>query len=195
MGFDENKEIGEKSGADKEIVNEDNEEVEKFGRKMSENSIYTTDNEHEDEDYDGKIDLGPQYTIKEQLEKDKDDESLRKWKEQLLGGVDLNVIGESLEPEVKILSLVILSPDRPDIYLPMPEDGKPKSPWFTLKEGSRYKLKFTFQVNNNVVLGLKYTNTVWKTGLKATSPYLSRAGGLLWPRSPLGYELPPSFPL
>ncbi|XP_057526985.1 rho GDP-dissociation inhibitor 1-like isoform X1 [Amaranthus tricolor] len=169
MGFDENKEIGEKSGADKEIVNEDNEEVEKFGRKMSENSIYTTDNEHEDEDYDGKIDLGPQYTIKEQLEKDKDDESLRKWKEQLLGGVDLNVIGESLEPEVKILSLVILSPDRPDIYLPMPEDGKPKSPWFTLKEGSRYKLKFTFQVNNNVVLGLKYTNTVWKTGLKVDS--------------------------
>ena len=71
MGFDENKVIGEKSGADKEIVNEDNEEVEKFGRKMSENSIYTTDNEHEDEDYDGKIDLGPQYTIKEQLEKDK----------------------------------------------------------------------------------------------------------------------------
>ena len=67
---------------------------------------------------------------------------------------------------MKILSLTILTPDRPAIYLPMPEDGKPKSPWFTLKEGSRYKLKFTFQVNNNIVLGLKYANTVWKTGIK-----------------------------
>lgn len=75
-------------------------------------------------------------------------------------------IAEALEPEVKILSLSILSPDRPDIFLPIPEDGKPISPWFTLKEGSRYKLRFTFQVNNNIVLGLKYANTVWKTGMK-----------------------------
>lgn len=165
MGFDENKEVGEKSGAEKEMVNaEDNEDTEKLGRQMSENSLYTTD--QEEEDYEGKIDLGPQFTIKEQLEKDKDDESLRKWKEQLLGSVNLNEIGEALEPEVKILSLSILSPDRPDIFLLIPEDGKPKSPWFTLKEGSRYKLRFTFQVHHNIVLGLKYTNTVWKTGMK-----------------------------
>ena len=71
MGFDEKKEIGEKSEEEKEIVNQDNEESEKLGRQTSENSICTTDHEHEDEDYDGKIDLGPQYTIKEQLEKDK----------------------------------------------------------------------------------------------------------------------------
>uniref|UniRef100_A0A803LRH1 Rho GDP-dissociation inhibitor 1 n=1 Tax=Chenopodium quinoa TaxID=63459 RepID=A0A803LRH1_CHEQI len=156
MGFDENKEIGEKSGAEKEILNPENDERDKLGRQMSENSLYTTD--HDEEDYENKLELGPQFTIKEQLEKDKDDESLRKWKEQLLG--------KALEPEVKILSLSILSPDRPDIFLPIPEDGKPKSPWFTLKEGSRYKLRFTFQVNNNIVLGLKYTNTVWKTGIK-----------------------------
>ncbi|KNA06565.1 hypothetical protein SOVF_179840 [Spinacia oleracea] len=162
MGFDENKEVGEKSGAEKDI--DENEETEKLGRQMSENSLYTTD--HEEEDYQGKLELGPQFTIKEQLEKDKDDESLRKWKEQLLGSVDLDEIGEALEPEVKILSLSILSPDRPDIFLPIPEDGKPISPWFTLKEGSRYKLRFTFQVNNNIVLGLKYANTVWKTGMK-----------------------------
>ncbi|KAG7942659.1 hypothetical protein I3843_16G115200 [Carya illinoinensis] len=37
--------------------------------------------------------LGPQYTLKDQLEKDKDDESLRSWKEQVLGGVDLNKVG------------------------------------------------------------------------------------------------------
>ena len=75
-------------------------------------------------------------------------------------------IAESLEPEVKILELSIVSPDRADIVLSIPEDGNPKGLWFTLKEGSRYKLKFTFSVSNNIVSGLKYTNTVWKTGIK-----------------------------
>lgn len=84
-------------------------------------------------------------------------------------------IVESLDPEVKILSLEIKSPGRADIVLPIPEDGKPKSPWFVLKEGSKYHLKFTFQVNNNIVTGLKYTNTVWKTGIKGamTAPLIS----------------------
>lgn len=73
---------------------------------------------------------------------------------------------ESLEPEVKILSLAIKTPGRPDIVLSVPENGRPKGSWFTLKEGSRYSLQFSFQVSNNIVSGLKYTNTVWKTGLK-----------------------------
>ena len=73
---------------------------------------------------------------------------------------------ESLEPEVKILSLSILSPGRSDIVLAIPTDGKPKGSWFTLKEGSRYSLRFSFQVKHNIVSGLKYTNSVWKTGVK-----------------------------
>ncbi|XP_031129098.1 rho GDP-dissociation inhibitor 1-like [Ipomoea triloba] len=132
---------------------------------MSEGSLYTTEDEDED-DVANKIQLGPQVTLKEQIEKDKDDESLRRWKEQLLGSVDINAVGESLDAEVKILSLAIKSPDRPDIVLPIPADGKPESPWFTLKEGCRYSLEFTFEVNNNIVSGLKYTNAVWKTGMK-----------------------------
>lgn len=76
---------------------------------------------------------------------------------------------ETLDPEVKILSLAIKSPGRPDIILPIPENRKPKGLWFTLKEDSRYSLKFTFQVSNNIVSGLRYTNTVWKTGLKGNS--------------------------
>ncbi|KAL6911384.1 hypothetical protein ACP4OV_000189 [Aristida adscensionis] len=125
--------------------------------------------EEEDED-DEKvaevIDLGPRVSIKDQLEKDKDDESLRRWKEQLLGSVDLNSVGETLEPDVKIMSLSILSPGRPDIFLPLPVEPNAKGAWFTLKEGSPYRLKFTFSVTNNIVSGLRYTNTVWKTGIK-----------------------------
>ncbi|KAJ7957297.1 rho GDP-dissociation inhibitor 1-like [Quillaja saponaria] len=131
------------------------------------------DDQHEPEEDDDsrlesdkELDLGPQFSLKEQLEKDKDDESLRKWKEQLVGSVDLTAVGESKEPEVKILSLTIITPERLDLVLPIPFTGNSKSRIFTLKEGSHYRLKFTFTVSNNIVSGLKYTNVVWKTGVK-----------------------------
>ncbi|GAA0186709.1 G-protein modulator [Lithospermum erythrorhizon] len=79
------------------------------------------------------------------------------------------VVVEAKEPDVKILSLAILSPERPDIVLSIPEVGNPKGLWFTLKEGSKYRLKFGIKVSNDIVCGLKYTNTVWKAGLKVDS--------------------------
>ncbi|XP_043688776.1 rho GDP-dissociation inhibitor 1-like [Telopea speciosissima] len=177
MGFDESKDSEEKSHVSESSKNlpppsptpteEALREGEKYNRQMSETSLYATEEEEDDEER--KIELGPQCTLKEQLEKDKDDESLRRWKEQLLGSVDLNSVGETLEPDVKILSLSILSPDRPELLLRIPEAGNPKGLWFTLKEGSRYSLKFSFKVSNNIVSGLKYTNTVWKTGVKVDS--------------------------
>nr|GEX96074.1 Rho GDP-dissociation inhibitor 1-like [Tanacetum cinerariifolium] len=98
-----------------------------------------------------------------------DDESLRKWKEQLLGSVDVSHIEEVQEPDVKILNLTIVSAGRPDIVLEIPDSGIQKGLWFTLKEGSKYSLKFSIKVSNEIVCGLKYTNQVWKTGLKVDS--------------------------
>ncbi|KAG8640518.1 rho GDP-dissociation inhibitor 1 [Manihot esculenta] len=162
MGLDGNKsEEAEEKAVDLE--------TETSHHNDGEASMDGTEQEDEDDEVGNKIQLGPQCTLKEQLEKDKDDESLRKWKEQLIGTVDFEDIGETLEPEVKILSLSIISPGRPDIVLSVPEDGNPKGSWFTLKEGSHYNLMFSFQVNKNIVSGLKYTNTVWKTGVKVDS--------------------------
>lgn len=170
MGFEENE------GAEKNVTvaaeEGEGEGEERLNRHTSEASLYGTEDD-EVEDEEGKaektIDLGPQVSLKDQLEKDKDDESLRRWKEQLLGSVDLNSVGETLEPDVKILSLSILSPGREDIVLPIPVVPNSKGVWFTLKEGSPYRLKFSFSVSNNIVSGLKYTNTVWKTGVKVDS--------------------------
>ncbi|XP_021766789.1 rho GDP-dissociation inhibitor 1-like [Chenopodium quinoa] len=176
MGFDENKQ--EISGDSTDVLNVKEKEEgvsvnepnkEKLTRKSSEDSVLTIEDDEDDDDAESKINLGPQCSLKDQLEKDKDDESLRKWKEQLLGSVDINAIGETLDPEVKILSLAIKSPGRDDILLQIPENGKVKGNWFTLKEGSRYSLQFAFQVNHNIVSGLKYTNAVWKTGVKVDS--------------------------
>ncbi|KAF8081396.1 hypothetical protein N665_0889s0013 [Sinapis alba] len=137
-----------------------------LSRKNSHSSLCPTEDDEEDEDK--KLELGPMIALKEQFEKDKDDESLMRWKEQLLGKVDLEEVGETPDPVVKILNLTIRSPDREDMVLTVPEDGKPtsKGPWFTLKEGSKYTLVFTFRVTNNIVSGLRYSNTVWKTGIK-----------------------------
>ncbi|KAK1378296.1 Rho GDP-dissociation inhibitor 1 [Heracleum sosnowskyi] len=172
MGFEENKNEGAKESEDKNKIAEAESEMkngdsgeEKLTRQMSRSSVDGSDHE-EEEDEDGKLQLGPQCSLKEQFEKDKDDESLRRWKEQLLGSVDIDSVGETLDPEVKILSLAIKTTGRSDIVLPIPESGNPKGPWFTLKEGSVYSLKFKFKVCNNIVSGLKYHNTVWKTGLK-----------------------------
>ncbi|MBA0736320.1 hypothetical protein Gogos_009883 [Gossypium gossypioides] len=141
----------------------------KAGSAEKPTTNHRPESDDDNEEENRNLHLGPQYTLKEQLEKDKDDESLRKWKEQLLGGVDINNIGETLEPEVKFLSVAIVSPDREDIVLSIPADGKPEGLWFTLKEASHYRLKFSFQVSNNIVSGLRYTNTVWKTGVKVDS--------------------------
>lgn len=173
MGFDENKGDVQEGNSVPNPDKAHDPEIEpdtggRVSRQISESSLYTTEDE-DDDDLESKIQLGPQCTLKELSEKDKDDESLRRWKEQLLGSVDVNAVGETLDPEVKILSLAIKSQGRGDILLPIPEAGNPKCPWFTLKEGSRYSLEFTFQVSNNIVSGLKYKNNVWKTGIKVDS--------------------------
>ncbi|XP_037468332.1 uncharacterized protein LOC119340515 isoform X2 [Triticum dicoccoides] len=68
--------------------------------------------EEEDEEAKRAVGLGHQVPLKDQLELDKDDESLRRWKGQLLGQVDTEQLRETAEPKVKVLNMSILSPDR-----------------------------------------------------------------------------------
>ena len=85
MGFKENKEIAEKNGilmaneGKKLEKGEDGDDVEEgegeevLNRKMSEASLYATEDDDEEEDGKGAkgIDLGPKVSLKDQLEKDK----------------------------------------------------------------------------------------------------------------------------
>lgn len=76
---------------------------------------------------------------------------------------------EVLEPDVKIQDLTILTPDRPDLVLPIPFVPDAKGFAFALKDGSHYRLRFSFTVSDNIVSGLMYTNTVWKSGMRGTT--------------------------
>jgi Rho GDP-dissociation inhibitor len=119
-----------------------------------------------------QLELGPQVPLKEQLEKDKEDESLRRWKEQLLGSASLDDAaaagggdGGFSEPEVKVLRLGIAARGREELELPLPLTTNARGHTFSLKEGSHYQLKFVFTVRNNIVPGLTCINTVWKAGI------------------------------
>ncbi|XP_072998343.1 rho GDP-dissociation inhibitor 1-like [Typha latifolia] len=185
----------EKKDHQEEEDEEQNKKGEQLSRKYSYASVSSADlndeedgGEDEDDEEKRSVLLGPQVPLKDQLEMDKDDESLRRWKEQLLGSVDLSNVGEDPDPEVQILDLTILTPERPNLVLPIPFKRDTKGYAFGLKDGSRYRLKFSFVVSNNIVSGLRYTNTVWKTGVRVENTKVM-LGTFSPQKEPYTYEL------
>ena len=73
---------------------------------------------------------------------------------------------EDVHPQVNLVSMSIVSPGRLDMDIILPALSTYKNHLFTLKEGSKYNLKFTFVVRHNIVSGLTYVHTVWKSGIK-----------------------------
>ncbi|CAL0316859.1 unnamed protein product [Lupinus luteus] len=109
---------------------------------------------------------GPLLSLKEQIERDKEDESLRRWKEKLLGCLESDLNGQ-MDPEVKFHSIGIISDDHGEVVTPLPVDENKKDHvLFTLKEGCHYHLTLKFSVLHNIVSGLAYSNTVWKGGIR-----------------------------
>lgn len=80
-------------------------------------------------------------------------------------------VAGQLEPEVTFLSLGIVSENYPEFTTTLPIDRKHGDVLFTLKEGSDYRLKLTFRVKHNIVLGLSYSNTVWKGGFQGIQSF------------------------
>nr|NP_001312996.1 rho GDP-dissociation inhibitor 1-like [Nicotiana tabacum]CAB77025.1 putative Rho GDP dissociation inhibitor [Nicotiana tabacum] len=144
-----------------------------FSEDKRKEELEEGDSEEDEHNQDSATDIittsyvpGPLLSLKDQIEKDKEDESLRRWKEKLLGCLESDLNGQ-MEPEVKFHSVGILSSDFEEINTPLPvKEGQSKSVLFTLREGSEYRLKLTFSVLHNIVSGLAYTNTVWKAGLQ-----------------------------
>jgi Rho GDP-dissociation inhibitor len=114
-----------------------------------------------------KVDLG---TI---LEMDNEDESLRKYKEALLGKAALSGdIAPSDDPRrVVITKMKVICKDRPagDIVYDFTEKGsesKLKDQPFTLKEKCEYKIEVFFKVQHEIVSGLKLINLVYRKGVR-----------------------------
>ncbi|XP_044493414.1 rho GDP-dissociation inhibitor 1-like [Mangifera indica] len=161
------------AGTSSGVVGEKQEKLREMKSEKPPSEVFDDKDEDEDAE-DGKEGAGivtagfvpgPLLSLKEQVEKDKDDDSLRRWKEQLLGCVEGDLNGQ-MEPEVKFHSIGIICDDFGEINTPLPVAENQSGVLFTLREGSRYQLKLTFTVLHNIVSGLTYSNTVWKAGLQ-----------------------------
>jgi len=104
-------------------------------------------------------------TIDELNQLDAEDESLRKYKEALLGGTGGAGGGDG--PRVVVKKIELRSDDLKepltlDLTLP-PDELKKQS--FTIKEGAEYQLHFFFKVNNEILSGLRYSMVVKRKGV------------------------------
>ncbi|KAK9508671.1 hypothetical protein O3M35_006174 [Rhynocoris fuscipes] len=110
----------------------------------------------------------PEKTIEEILSADKEDESLQKYKEALLGEAKAAKI--IVEPDdqrnviVKRLALCVTG--RPDMELDLtgPLDQLKKQV-FVIKEGISYRIRIDFIVQREIVHGLKYVQKTFRLGL------------------------------
>ncbi|XP_046989730.1 rho GDP-dissociation inhibitor 1 isoform X2 [Schistocerca americana] len=110
----------------------------------------------------------PEKTIEELLEADKEDESLRKYKEALLGEAkEGKIIVDPDDPrKVIVKKLVLCVTDRPDVELDLTGDlTQLKKQVFVIKEGVSYRIRIDFIVQREIVHGLKYVQKTYRLGV------------------------------
>ncbi|XP_015680644.1 rho GDP-dissociation inhibitor 1 [Protobothrops mucrosquamatus] len=122
----------------------------------------------ENEEDEHSINYKPpaQKSIQEIQELDKDDESLRKYKEALLGNVAITTDPSS--PNVVVTKLTLICPSAPgplELDLTGDLEGFKKQA-FVLKEGVEYRIKISFRVKKEIVSGLKYIQHTSRKGVK-----------------------------
>ncbi|KAM4034190.1 rho GDP-dissociation inhibitor 1 [Anomaloglossus baeobatrachus] len=122
--------------------------------------------ENEEDEHSVNYKPPAQKTIEEIQALDQDDESLRKYKEALLGPVPSTV--DPCAPNVVVTKLTLVCADAPGpLQLDLTGDlEKFKKESFTLKEGVEYKIKISFKVNKEIVSGLKYQQQTYRKGVR-----------------------------
>lgn len=107
-----------------------------------------------------------QKSLQEIQELDQDDESLRKYKEALLGSCA--VAADPNAPNVQVTRLTLMCETAPaPLVLDLQGDLESfKKQSFILKEGVEYRIKISFKVNKEIVSGLKYVQQTFRKGVK-----------------------------
>ncbi|OXB81101.1 UNVERIFIED_CONTAM: hypothetical protein H355_005031 [Colinus virginianus] len=122
--------------------------------------------ENEEDEHSVNYKPPAQKSIQEIQELDKDDESLRKYKEALLGAV--TVTADPNAPNVVVTKLTLVCTTAPGpLELDLTGDLESyKKQAFVLKEGVEYRIKISFRVNREIVSGLKYIQHTFRKGVK-----------------------------
>lgn len=99
---------------------------------------------------------------------DKDDEALEKYKRDLLGDISEVAIVDEANPSRVIIKKMELVTDEKDslaIDLTLPRE-EIKKVNFSVKEGISYRIRISFNVQREIVTGLKYVHAVKKMGVR-----------------------------
>lgn len=104
-------------------------------------------------------------TLEEIQKLDGDDESLQRYKAQLLAGAEGAVLDPSKGPEMKPLTMTLMSEGRSDKEVDLTDLEAVKKHSFVIKEACEYRMKITFQVFNDIVNGLKYVQHTYRKGI------------------------------
>lgn len=110
-----------------------------------------------------------QKSVQEILQADQEDESLRKYKESLLGGAAKQVNPPFPEDprNVIVSKLSLVVEGRSDKELDLTGDlSKLKEQVFTIKEGATYRMKVSFYVQREIVSGLRYEQKTSRKGIQ-----------------------------
>ncbi|KAK7113078.1 rho GDP-dissociation inhibitor 1-like [Littorina saxatilis] len=109
-------------------------------------------------------------SLDEILKADQEDESLRKYKEQLLAGAGAGetiVIDDSNPLNVIVKKLAISVEGRDDMELDLTQSKDAiKQNKIVLKEGCKYRVKIFFYVQRDIVAGLRYEQKVYRKGVR-----------------------------
>nr|CAD7588228.1 unnamed protein product [Timema genevievae] len=135
---------------------------------MADTAAQGVEHLHIEDEVDTKYKPPPEKTIDEILEADKEDESLRKYKEKLLGEAKTgNIIVEPDDPrKVIVKKLALCVPGRPDVELDLTGDiSQLKKQVFAIKEGVSYRIRIDFIVQREIVHGLKYIQKTYRMGV------------------------------
>ncbi|KAI1301808.1 Rho GDP-dissociation inhibitor 1 [Halotydeus destructor] len=111
----------------------------------------------------------PTKSLQEIVSADKDDESLRKYKETLLGQAvkDAVVVFPDDKRKAIVKGLALMVDGRDDMVLDLSGDlDQFKKKPFVIKEGVQYKIRIDFYVQREIVTGLKYVQKISRHGLQ-----------------------------
>lgn len=127
------------------------------------NNISSIDNKEPEETPGYKA--PQQKTLEEISAMDSDDESLVKYKQTLLAGVEPATRRDTSRPViVEQMGLVVDGHD--DILLDLTDDlDTLKDRPIVVKEGIKYRIKLTFRVQHKIVSGLRYHHVVSRKGI------------------------------
>ncbi|KAJ5397807.1 Rho GDP-dissociation inhibitor [Penicillium cosmopolitanum] len=114
--------------------------------------------------------VGEKKTLQEYQELDKDDEAMNRWKASL--GLNAGEpIGQPNDPKCVIKSLALVVDGRSDVVIDLSTEESVKTlkeKPFTIKEGAKFHIKVAFQVNHEVLSGLKYVHAVKRKGIRVS---------------------------